>query len=247
MAAYRHRRLFGKALVTQCNLLSDDSAGAAVRAANQILSRAAVKKYRARFPASGQFSPTSANDAFYMEQAGQFRPVPPGTRNVPDVAFPSFLRLEAFKSLLDWIKEASTVHLKRDSRGGEAAANELQVVCWATVHTGESSHARHTHDAADLSGVYYSQVPRGSGELRFHRSMPNEGEAVEGEESEDTHVGYPAQEGNLLVFPSSLVHSVQPFETSEDTRRNEGVTTNSDQYRVSFAFNVFFHDKSWSM
>jgi len=88
----------------------------------------------------------------------------------------------------------------------------------------------HIHPNSILSGAYYAQFPPHSGNIEFHdpvpaRSMivfPTEG----GEQGNSQTIEYRGEEGLLLVFPSWLLHSVQP--------------NRSGQFRISISFNAGF-------
>lgn len=88
---------------------------------------------------------------------------------------------------------------------------------WATVHKEHMSHEAHLHPGSVLSGVYYVKVPPGSGEISFfdpRGERPPFG----------TRYSVMPCEGDVILFPSWLVHEVSP--------------TGGNQERISIAFNV---------
>lgn len=109
---------------------------------------------------------------------------------------------------------------------------QCDFVSWANVNRRGSHNSVHNHCNSHWSGVYYVKVPkfdeddlpragdimfydpRGAVNMMMHPGKCNDGEAV--------RVSPVA--GNLLIFPSWLYHSVNPF--------------NSDIVRISIAFNA---------
>ena len=105
-------------------------------------------------------------------------------------------------------------------------------VSWANVNHAGSHNSVHNHCNSHWSGVYYVKVPqfdpddlpragdimfydpRGAVNMMMHPGRNNDGEAI--------RVSPIA--GHLLIFPSWLYHSVNPFK--------------SDVVRISIAFNA---------
>ncbi|MEM9303026.1 MAG: 2OG-Fe(II) oxygenase family protein [Pseudomonadota bacterium] len=106
--------------------------------------------------------------------------------------------------------------------------------CWANVSWPGTPHKEHCHPNNYLSGVYYVEVPPGGDNITFHdpRVQPNLFMPPTREQNTENAgkmtIGVKA--GTLVLFPSWLVHSVQPFQGSSSTRR------------VSIAFNIMFSD-----
>ena len=89
----------------------------------------------------------------------------------------------------------------------------------------------HIHPNAIMSGTYYVQTPPRSGNIELHDPVPARPmlpfPVKKRKPNNSPSVEYACQEGLLLVFPSWLLHSVQP--------------NRSDEFRVSISFNVGFH------
>lgn len=84
---------------------------------------------------------------------------------------------------------------------------------WFNIAGPGESTGRHNHkDEAVISGVFYLKVPENSGDLRFH--LDDEGEVI-----------VPAKEGEMVLFPADLDHSV-------------GVNRSGEE-RISLAFNCY--------
>eukprot|EP00750_Incisomonas_marina_P020785 INCI4087.1.p1 GENE.INCI4087.1~~INCI4087.1.p1 ORF type:complete len:311 (+),score=57.37 INCI4087.1:212-1144(+) len=91
---------------------------------------------------------------------------------------------------------------------------------WATVHNSCVSHLPHVHEDSMVSGVFYLTVPPGAGDLVLEdpRGMvPPFG----------NRVIHSPKVGDIVLFPSWLVHHVSP-----------SCGTAEDQPRISLAFNI---------
>lgn len=99
------------------------------------------------------------------------------------------------------------------------------------MHTRGSRHPAHTHDDSVLSAVYYTSVPGWSSPLVFQDGL--------------TQVAQPAAEGELVVFPSALLHEVPETLKHEHDLDSEGMHKEAsnndvepDQFRISFSYNL---------
>lgn len=104
-------------------------------------------------------------------------------------------------------------------------------VVWGNINGKYSYHEQHIHPNSFLSGVYYVNAPKGSGNINFIDPR-NSIRSVEMEPNRDKDLTDPLrrsievepQDGMLLLFPSWLGHEVQQNLTEND--------------RVSIAFNL---------
>ncbi len=98
---------------------------------------------------------------------------------------------------------------------------------WANYTEKNQSHHYHTHQNSFISGVFYLQSDKSTAPICFH--VPNPGAyEISTNEHTDFSCGarwFEAEAGSLLLFPSSLPHSVQK--------------NNSDTTRISISFNTF--------
>jgi uncharacterized protein (TIGR02466 family) len=85
---------------------------------------------------------------------------------------------------------------------------------WASFNDLYSSNVPHDHVDAGLSCIFYVSVPPDSGDLIFIRNGDN-GAVVYGNHHRYFRVS--PQEGRMFVFPSHLLHFVEPS-LSTDTR-----------------------------
>jgi uncharacterized protein (TIGR02466 family) len=100
--------------------------------------------------------------------------------------------------------------------------------CWGMVNGKFASNYVHNHPNSILSGVYYVQAPENSGGIFFrdpresaHIFLPPVAEISPWTLQKVT---YKPTEGRMLIFPSWLMHGVEP--------------NLSDRDRVSISFNI---------
>lgn len=86
------------------------------------------------------------------------------------------------------------------------------VQSWATVHSDCVFHGPHNHGEILLSGVYYVRVPPGAGDLQLHDPRGPHGPF-------QTRLSLQPRAGDFVLFPSYLVHQVQPSQSSADDPR----------------------------
>jgi uncharacterized protein (TIGR02466 family) len=186
----------------------------------------------------------------------------------PLTAIPGFsdlvflMRMAVFRFLRDFHGFDQQSALSR------AVAHPL--IVWISVHDEFSTHQPHVTEDALVGGVYYINCPEGSGELELfdpRGKHPIHGltevakeEEEEGREQLDQSllsVGEPPfhrshsvvpEEGNLILFPGWLVHSVRnPASTEEEKeeeketrqgrskREQQGRSKREQQARINFS------------
>lgn len=101
---------------------------------------------------------------------------------------------------------------------------------WCVKHEKNDVAELHNHDNSILSGVYYFQTPKNSGDIIFHRSTATNSVFTK-TLTIPTNINLneykmKAEEGTLLLFPSHLLHKTEP--------------NLSNKNRYCLAFNVFF-------
>ena len=101
--------------------------------------------------------------------------------------------------------------------------NPLKVKCtsmWAIINRKNSFNIEHTHSNNYLSAAYYVKAPENSG--NFKASNPNIinrnifPKSNQGTELNSNSVSIKINEGDLLIFPAYLPHSVEENKTEED-------------------------------
>eukprot|EP01032_Pedospumella_encystans_P008393 gene8393-9970_t len=93
---------------------------------------------------------------------------------------------------------------------------EQNMHIWSSVHANDSFHSAHHHQDASISGILYITTPPGSGAVVFNDprgQLPPFGKSLQ----------IVPKVGELILFPSWLVHSVLP--------------TMATQPRISVSFN----------
>ena len=109
--------------------------------------------------------------------------------------------------------------------------------CWATVLAKGAMHRVHSHPNNFLSGVYYVRVHPGADTINFHdpRSQTRiiQPPVYELTAGNTDQVVVKVMNGNLLMFPSYLEHSVDTNMSSEE--------------RISISFNVMFSSFAQSL
>lgn len=101
---------------------------------------------------------------------------------------------------------------------------------WFNIGNKHARNSQHNHPKAFLSGVYHLKTTEHSGPIKFHRDptdafiIQSMSTATELNELNSPVAVVPAVAGQLLIFPSWLMHSVDPNSDDED--------------RISIAFNI---------
>ena len=108
---------------------------------------------------------------------------------------------------------------------------------WVNVAAPGGAVRMHAHPNNFLSGVYYVQVQEGADSINFHDPRAQTAVVrppVTGLTAYNTDlVVVPVEVGTLLIFPSWLVHSVDP--------------NRSDRVRISASFNAMFSNYGETM
>lgn len=132
-----------------------------------------------------------------------------------------------FTNLVHYIEtgsEAVLDHLQADHE-------DLRITgCWANVNAPGAGHRVHSHPNNYLSGTYYVRVKEGADVVNFHDPRPQTGilRPLIRELTADNadQVAVKVRDGDLLMFPAWLQHSVDP--------------NRSGRIRISIAFNLMF-------
>jgi len=163
-------------------------------------------------------SAAGANERFFAWQRDQHAL---GSRAEP--AYLELVRSSEWRGLLSMFDSYARAFLESLDKGAlwpPASSSRPPLFCWAAIARDGNSHLSHTHPDNLLSGVYYARVPAsGAGALLFDDPRgprwPFDGRFI-----------HRPQAGELVLFPSWLVHQVTP-------------TTSADhETRVAFSCNV---------
>ena len=183
---------------------------------------ASYTTYNATIVGASDYKRNAPNDGFFAHQqqvCGEG-----GHASEPN----DWIASPAAQAMLLAFRDATATYLEkvfykaRFSNADEilSGLNPDQMHVWASFHSKCSSHSRHVHPDALVSGVYYVSVPSGAGHLTFadprgllppfERTMRNT-----------------PREGDLFMFPPWLGHEVESSCGGSD----------ADGPRISVSFN----------
>lgn len=106
--------------------------------------------------------------------------------------------------------------------------NHLRITqSWLNFNPTSMYHHLHAHPNSILSGVYYPEGSETDGEIIFHKNSYQQllFESSENNDFNSQSYHISANTNRLIIFPSSLSHSVKPFK--------------SPTARISLSFNTF--------
>ena len=106
---------------------------------------------------------------------------------------------------------------KKLAKDTDDALDQIAIYPWATVHADCSCHLEHDHPEAGLSAVYYVKMPPGAGGIILHDPRSAFHEDI---------ILHP-KEGEFIMFPPWLRHTVLPTHES------------ADEPRITIAWNAF--------
>ena len=137
------------------------------------------------------------------------------------------LRKEELKNIKNFLGEAVDKFTKNVLNSKQRL---VITQCWANRNPKGSKHHEHVHPNSIISGVMYFQINEKSPPIQFAKTNQD---AIKLDPEKYNHVNsesflLPCKPGELILFPSSLRHSV-PI--------NQG-----DEDRISMSFNTFSID-----
>eukprot|EP01119_Soliformovum_irregulare_P018720 TRINITY_DN5794_c1_g2_i2.p1 TRINITY_DN5794_c1_g2~~TRINITY_DN5794_c1_g2_i2.p1 ORF type:complete len:337 (+),score=75.32 TRINITY_DN5794_c1_g2_i2:109-1011(+) len=175
---------------------------------NAKLAAAIITEYRTLQEKNPQLTKSAdlkgANQAFYdWQMAG---------------GWGSFENLPEMKRLTDIFQHSTDTFLRSIGLDENfIKRRDRTMVSWATVHESCISHPPHSHPHEIVSGVYYVKMPASAGPITFEDPrgpLP----------PFDNRITIDPVEGDLILFPSWLIHSVMPTEGKSE--------------RISIPFNI---------
>ncbi|MEE8548059.1 MAG: 2OG-Fe(II) oxygenase family protein [Alphaproteobacteria bacterium] len=136
-------------------------------------------------------------------------------------------KLEDLRELVSCVNDTVTRVLEFIKISGDA----FEITgFWANINATGSGHKIHSHPNNFLSGVYYVETHKGADTINFHDPRAQASiirPPVTDLTAENTdQVVVKVKNGDLLVFPSWLPHSVDP--------------NSSGKPRISISFNIMF-------
>ena len=100
----------------------------------------------------------------------------------------------------------------------------FRVSSWINCSPAGSSNSAHVHPGAEISGVLYIKVPEGSGQIVFRDPRPQaemshlQSKLGKAFKSLNPRFPFRPESGDLLLFPSWLMHQVEPGIGQQDMR-----------------------------
>jgi uncharacterized protein (TIGR02466 family) len=149
-----------------------------------------------------------------------------------------FQSIPGFRSLVNSMRIAAKKFLKNThglpDQDAEAKAFAHPLVVWVSVHTRESVHQPHVTLDAQVGGVYYVNVPKGSGRLELYDPRGKSPLDLKDPMSPSyapfhRTIGIQPKPSMLVLFPGWLVHSVL---------QSKDLDMDRDGYRVSISLNL---------
>ena len=136
------------------------------------------------------------------------------------------------KQILQW----SAILIKKEYKVKSNIKLDLELNnFWINENYKYSYNKSHTHPGANLSGVYYLEVPENSGNIffeDFNKQFTNLHSCFEGEEFQN-HMILKNNTNQLVIFPSNITHGVEASMT--------------DKPRISLSFNLVLHYQTKSV
>jgi len=131
-------------------------------------------------------------------------------------SYASLNELHRFSSTFTGLERRITRHVRlfagaldMDLRGREIRMTD----CWVNIMPPSAAHSLHLHPLSFISGTYYVATPKGCPGLKFEdprleRFMAAPPRLPNARKGNQSHVTYPAQAGQLILFESWLRHGV---------------------------------------
>lgn len=148
-------------------------------------------------------------------------------------SYASMNELHRFSSSFGELQRKLTRHAQAFARSLEMDLQGRAITmtdCWVNIMPESASHSLHLHPLSIISGTYYVATPAGCPGLKFEdprlsRFMAAPPKRTAASARNRTHIVYPAQAGNVILFESWLRHEVASNRIPEE--------------RISISFN--FH------
>lgn len=199
-----------------------------------------IQRYKSEHGNLDGLRESQINDAFFQFQETHERAL----RDNPETQqrWPELYGSEEFEKLLVVARNASLAYLRHT--GTEVTPEEVAsswIILWTAVYPQDpitkGRHGWHTHQESVVSGVLYANPrrtpllfadPRGAPPIQDYEQYRADDLLFEPKAPFDAHYQFFAEQGDLVLFPSWLVHKVPP-----------PMGTGSAGFRVVFPFN--FH------
>jgi uncharacterized protein (TIGR02466 family) len=139
-------------------------------------------------------------------------------------SYASMNELHRFSSTFADLEKKLTRHVRAfarsldmDLRGRAIRLSDI----WVNIMPPAAAHSLHLHPLSFISGTYYVVTPRGCPGLKFEdprlsKFMAAPPKLPGGRRANQTHITYPAEAGNVILFESWLRHEVAANRVAEE-------------------------------
>lgn len=141
-------------------------------------------------------------------------------RNYPGgyTSYASMNELHQFSSTFAGLEKKLTKHVRTFARELhlDLKGRSIRMTdCWVNIMPPTAVHGLHLHPLAFISGTYYVRTPQGCPGLKFEdprldRFMAAPPKKTDAPAEHRSHLTYPAEAGNVILFESWLRHEVPP-------------------------------------
>ena len=182
--------------------------------------------HRGSLPIASKINPLLIKHCYKLKKEWEEKKEPSLCRSVKKgwQSRPNIQELPELKDFVKCLQDATNFIFKRLRVPDDQHIMMIDTV-WYNICPKGGYNENHVHPGAFLSGVYYLKKPKESGSINFHD--PRKGSMCS---REPQHVArgslqrVDAKEGDIVIFPGWLEHSVEPNFDEED--------------RISLSFNI---------
>ena len=133
-------------------------------------------------------------------------------------SYASMNELHRFSSSFADLEQKLTRHVRAFARALDLDLRDRTIALsdiWVNIMPPTAAHSLHLHPLSFISGTYYVATPRGCPGLKFEdprldRFMAAPPRLPAARRENQTHIIYPAEAGNVILFESWLRHEVPP-------------------------------------
>ena len=131
-------------------------------------------------------------------------------------SYASLNQLHQFSSTFTALEKKIARHVRAFARALEfdLRGRAIRMTdCWVNIMPPAAAHSLHLHPLSFISGTYYVATPRGCPGLKFEdprlsKFMAAPPRLAGARAANRTHITYPAEAGNVILFESWLRHEV---------------------------------------
>jgi uncharacterized protein (TIGR02466 family) len=216
------------------NVTKEDNAYLSNLAVNEFLKYKKTREDESKNSGEPPPTPNDLDDGFFSHQIASPGMIFSNENSVqgkwPELYTHGTKGYHIYKRLVLGIREACENYIRMYGRPGTLehikSKGELREDFWSAVYIPDTVHSHHVHQASIVSAVYYSKVgaentpivfsdPRGAGPIHNYEQFLGEHD-FEPEAPFHQQYNYFPEEGELILFPSWLVHKVPAHKGKDD-------------------------------